>query len=98
MRRKIVFSAGALAIAALALSLGGCKVKRQYDVTGQVKYNGATLAKPNGQIVFLGPDGRQVVASINEDGTYKAEKVTAGLNKVAVYYPNPNFKRAARPK
>jgi hypothetical protein len=63
-----------------------------------VKYNGAPLAKENGQIVFLGPDGTQVSAAINPDGTYKAANVAGGLNRVAVYYANPSFKRAARPK
>jgi hypothetical protein len=87
------------ALAALTLGLGGCAMgKRQYDVTGQVKYNGSPLAKPDGKIVFVGPDGRQVEASIGQDGMYTATKVTAGMNKVAVYYPNPGFKRAARPK
>jgi hypothetical protein len=98
VHRRIRLLACTIAVAAVALSLGGCSGKRQYDVTGQVKYNGAPLAKPNGQIIFVGPDGTQVAASINEDGTYKAPKVAAGMNKVAVYYPNPAFKKAARPR
>ncbi len=97
MNRNIVLLARGLALAALALSLGGCG-KRQYDVTGKVTYNGAVLAKPNGKIVFVGPDGSQIEADIASDGTYKASKVTAGLNRVAVYYPNPSFKRMSRPK
>jgi hypothetical protein len=39
-----------------------------------------------------------VEADIAQDGTYKAVKVTAGMNKIAVYYPNPAFKKIARPK
>jgi hypothetical protein len=70
----------------------------QTEVTGKVSYNGATLARPNGKIVFVGPDGNQAEAKIAEDGTYKASKVTAGLNKVVVYYPNPDFKPVSRPK
>jgi hypothetical protein len=97
MNRNVLLLARGLALAALALSLGGCG-KRQYDVTGKVTYNGAVLAKPNGQIVFVGPDGSQVAAEIGLDGTYKATKVTAGLNRVAVYYRNPSFKKMARPK
>jgi hypothetical protein len=87
-----------LAIAALALSLGGCGGTPQFDVTGQVKYNGKALAKPNGQIVFVGPEGTQVPAEIAQDGTYTATKVAAGKNRVVVFYPNPAFKKVARPK
>jgi hypothetical protein len=97
MYRKILLLARGLALAALALSLGGCG-KRQYDVTGKVTYNGAVVAKPNGKIVFVGPDNSQVAAEIGLDGTYKATKVTAGLNRVAIFYPNPSFKRMSRPK
>jgi hypothetical protein len=85
-----------IATAALALSAGGCGVPR-VDVTGKVTYNGAVLAKPDGHIVFIGPDGNQVEAPIGTDGTYTAPKVTSGSNKVAVYYKNPAFKPAARP-
>ena len=85
-----------LAAAALAVSLGGCG-KPQFSVTGTVKYNGAPLAKPNGLIVFVGPEGTQVSAPIGLDGTYTALKVAAGLNRVAVYYPNPAFTKVARP-
>jgi len=98
MPRNLSLLVRAVAIAALAVGLGGCGGKSQFDVTGKVKYNGAPLAKPNGQIVFVGPDGAQVAAPIGPDGTYKATKVSAGLNRVAVYYPNPAFKKASRPK
>ena len=99
MHRKFLLLANGLALAALAMCLGGCgggPVK--VEVTGKVTYNGAPLAKPNGQIVFFSPDGGQVGATIGEDGTYTATKVTTGPNKVAVYYPNPDFKVVARPK
>jgi hypothetical protein len=100
MHRNFFLLARGLATAALAVSLGGCGGKLQFDVTGQVKYNGAALAKPDGLIVFVGPDGSQVAAPIGPDGTYTATKVTAGLNRVAVYYSNPAFKSAkpSRPK
>ncbi len=97
MHRNFVLPARGLALAALAISLGGCGGPLQYDVTGKVTYNGAPLAKPNGMIVFLGPDGAQVPAQIGEDGSYTAAKATAGLNRVAAYYPNPAFKPPARP-
>jgi len=100
MHRKLLLLARGLALAVfatLAMSLAGCG-PTQTDVTGKVTYNGAPLAKPNGQIVFANSEGAQVGAPINEDGTYKAIKVTAGLNRVAVYYPNPAFKVVARPK
>jgi hypothetical protein len=97
MQLKTLLLARGFAIAALALCVGGCSNPR-FDVTGQVKYNGKVLAKPNGQIVFVGPDGTQAGASIAEDGTYTATGVAAGPNRVAVYYPNPDFKKIARPK
>jgi hypothetical protein len=97
MHRNNLLLVRGLALAALALCLGGCG-KRQFDVTGKVTYNKAVLNKPNGKIVFVGPDGTQAEAEIGSDGTYTATKVTAGLNRVVVYYPNPAFKKASRPK
>jgi hypothetical protein len=98
MHRTLLLLARGLALGALAMSLGGCGGPRQLDVTGKVTYNGVPLAKPNGKIAFISPEGVQVGASINEDGTYTATKVTAGPNRVAVYYPNPAFHVASRPK
>lgn len=66
----------------------GCG-SRHFDVTGKVTYNGTVLDKPDGQIVFIGPKGDQVIADIERDGTYQATEVSAGLNHVVVYYPNP---------
>jgi hypothetical protein len=83
--RRIVSS---LAVVALALGMGGCGPKL-FDVQGRVTYNGAPLSKPNGRIVFVDANGAQAVAEIAQDGTYLATKVPSGLNKVAVYYPNP---------
>jgi len=98
MHRNLLLLARGLALAALAISLGGCGGKPQFDVTGKVQYNGAPLAKPKGQIVFVGPDGAQVAAPIGLDGTYKATNVPAGLNRVAISYPNPAFTKPSRPK
>lgn len=75
--------------AVLAVGMGGCGGPSQFDVSGQVKYNGVPLDKPDGKLVFVGPNGSQVAASIDRDGTYRASKVPAGLNRIAVYYPNP---------
>ncbi|MBA4189137.1 MAG: hypothetical protein C0467_14155 [Planctomycetaceae bacterium] len=61
------------------------------EITGKVTYNGTPLKKPDGHIVFVSPDGVQVVAPIAEDGTYRATGVVKGQNKVAVYYSNPKF-------
>ena len=87
------------ALAALATGAGGCG-PGSHDVTGRVSYNGAPLDKPDGQIVFIGPDGDQVAAGIGPDGSYRAPGVVGGPNKVAVYYPNPKAKRdkVTRPK
>ncbi len=81
-----VVLAAALTLAAAAAGCGGPK---EYDVTGQVKYNGAVLAKPGGQVIFVSPAGTQASAAINPDGSYRATKVRAGITRVAVYYPNP---------
>jgi hypothetical protein len=85
-----------LAFVMLAVGVCGCG-PQQFDTTGQVKYNKEVLAKPDGQIVFMAPDGSQVSAPIGLDGSYTA-KVTAGPNRVAVYYRNPAFKKPSRPK
>lgn len=84
-RRALAFTLVAV------LAAGGCSSPR-YDVTGKVTYNGAALAKPEGQIVFVGPAGEQVAAAIGADGTYRATGVASGPNRVAVFYPNPAAK------
>jgi hypothetical protein len=73
---------------ALLVGLAGCSPST-HDVTGQVKYNGALLDKPGGQVVFVGTKGTQIAAEIGPDGVYRASKVPAGLNRVVVYWPNP---------
>jgi hypothetical protein len=87
-----------VALAALVGGLSGCGGVSKYDVTGKVTYNGAPLAKPDGQIVFVGPEGTQVTAPISEEGTYTAVNVVSGSNRVAVTYKNPSFAPPARPK
>jgi len=93
MSRRVLW----LGLAALALGAGGCG-QRQYDVTGKVTYNGATLDKPNGVVVFVGPAGEQVVATIESDGTYHASKVSGGVNRLAAYWPNPKATQGKKGK
>jgi hypothetical protein len=76
-------------ITALLLGVSGCSRESLTDVTGVVKYNGAPLTKPDGKIVFVSPAGTQIIASLELDGHYRATGVATGLNRVAVYYPNP---------
>ena len=83
MRR--VFIACVVALAA------GCG-KSPVEVSGVVTYNGTPLEKPEGRIVFVGPEGSQIVAEIAADGRYRAVGVPQGPNRVAVYYTNPNAK------
>jgi hypothetical protein len=85
-----------LAVAVLLVSAAGCWGPSRCDVTGQVTYNGAPLDRPGGQIVFVGPNGEQVPAAINSDGSYRAAQVVAGRNRVVVYYPNPEAQGAKR--
>ena len=80
-----------LVLAACALGVIGC-ASPVYDVTGKVTYNGSPLNKPDGQIVFVGPNGEQVAAPIGADGTYSAAGVAGGSNRIAVYYPNAKAK------
>jgi hypothetical protein len=99
MHRKISRRIVAFVFAALTLGVGGCG-SRQFDVIGKVTYNGAPLNKPDGQIAFIGPKGEQVLAAIGPDGMYRATNVSAGLNRLAIYYPNPKAQKekAAKPK
>ncbi len=88
-----------LAVVALTTALCGCDTRPKFVVTGTVTYNGAPLNKPDGQILFVGPDGTQVAAPISpDDGTYKAVDVLGGANRIAVTYKNPAFAPAGRPK
>ncbi len=80
----------------IALSLSGCG-PRQFSVSGKVTYNGNVLDKPDGIIVFVGPNGEQADAEINRDGTYTVPKVQAGKNRIVVYYKNPQFKGNEKP-
>jgi hypothetical protein len=100
MHRTVFRFASVFAVAVLAVAAGGCWGPGQFDVTGQVKYNGTPLASPDGVIVFVGPNGKQVSAAIGLDGTYRAAGVAAGLNRIAVYYPNPKAQggKALRPR
>lgn len=96
MDRNVCQIVRSFALVVLAASAGGCGGPSQFDVTGQVKYNGSPLNKPGGQIVFVGPNGTQVPASIGQDGVYRAAAVPAGLNRIAVYYPSPEAQRGKR--
>jgi hypothetical protein len=84
-----------VAVATMVIAMTGCGAEL-VDVHGQVTYNGAPLGKPNGQIVFIGTNGKQVVAEIGQDGTYRATRVQTGLNRIAVYYLNPETQRVKR--
>jgi len=79
----------------LAIAVPACS-GRKIDVTGKIRYNGAPLNKPGGQVVFVGASGAQVVGAIDADGNYRAKGVPAGLNRVAVYYRHPDFKPGKR--
>ena len=91
MRRIVVV----IFVASFVIGVAGCGEKK-VNVKGRVTYNGAALAKPGGQIIFVSPGGNQAVASIEQDGTYRAVGVSAGANQVAVYYPNSDFKGGKR--
>ena len=79
-----------------AFGVCGCGGSSRHDVTGKVTYNGVSLDSPGGKIVFVGPRETQVVAEINPDGSYRALQIPAGLNRIAVYYPNPEYQVSKR--
>ncbi len=89
-----------LAFAVLALVVVGCGQK-EFDVTGQVKYNGAIIDKPGGQVIFVAPNGSQVARpSRSEDCpvTYRAvAKVPRWPQPRCRHYPNPAASRAEPP-
>jgi hypothetical protein len=88
-RSRRVLGLTLVALALLATS--GCK-PHEFDVSGKVRYNQETLNRADGQVIFIGPGGEQVAVSIESDGTYRA-RVPSGLNRIAVYYPNPKLKK-----
>lgn len=92
MHGRISRRAFGLAFATCVVGVSGCG-SRRFDVTGKVTYNGASLDKPDGHVVFLGPHGEQVTTAIGSDGTYQAIGVASGLNRVAVYYVSPKAKK-----
>lgn len=87
-----------LACAAFAIGAGGCSGSQQFDANGKVTYNGSVLDKSGGQVVFIGPKGEQSVAEIRSDGAYHATKVASGINKIVVYYPNPQANKRLKNK
>jgi hypothetical protein len=85
-------------IVALLAGAGVYWWKSDFTVSGRVTYNAAPLDKPGGKVVFVAADGTQTAAAIGLDGIYCATKVPRGLNRVAVYYPNPAIQnRKQRP-
>ncbi len=95
MQKNVYGIACGLAVAAIVVGAGAYFWKSQFTISGHVTYNGAPLAKA-GQVVFVSPDGTQTAAPIGPDGAYRATKVPGGLNRVAVYCPNPAAKNAKR--
>jgi hypothetical protein len=67
------------------------------DVTGKVTYNGNPLNDEGCHIVFQGPDGSSVTAPIAPTGEYKASGVIAGVNKVAIFFRNPEATKSHDP-
>jgi hypothetical protein len=74
----------------------GCGPKL-VNVSGKVFYNGVPPNDVGCNIVFVGPDGKQVSAPIASNGEYKASGVVAGTNQVAIYYRNPESEKSREP-
>ncbi|WP_020467858.1 hypothetical protein [Zavarzinella formosa] len=85
-----------MSVGLVLVCLSGCGSEKVGDVSGLVTYNGQPLAKTGGHIVFVGPQGSQIVADIGADGAYRAAGIPAGLNRVAVYYSNPEAQEQIR--
>jgi hypothetical protein len=81
----------ALVVGICALSgLTGCGSQPKAEVSGTVKLRGQPPKFHGLQIVFMGEDGYQASAAINDDGTYKAENVPSGDVKVCFAYFTPD--------
>ncbi len=74
----------------------GCGPKA-VDVAGTITYNGKPLDEEGCNIVFQGPAGQSVAAPVAANGEYKASRVVAGPNKVAIYYHNPEATKSREP-
>jgi hypothetical protein len=94
MRRHAYWIFLGIAICSPAGCGPGAKV---VDVTGKVTYNGNPPNEEGCSIVFLGPNGKEVVAAIAPSGEYKATGVVAGANQVAIYYRNPEVTKSHDP-
>jgi hypothetical protein len=70
-----------LAAFAAALAVAGCG-KPTGNVSGKVTYKGNPVK--GGSVVFAQPNGQDLWADIQEDGSYSFTKVDAGPVKVAV--------------
>jgi len=78
-------------VSSCLFAIQGCSGWEEGEVTGKVTFNGSPFDKAGGQVVFVAADGSQVKASIDSDGSYRAEGVKTGPNRVAVFYPNPDL-------
>ena len=74
----------ALAAGPLA-ALAGCAAGKA-DVSGRVTYKGKPVA--SGTVIARGPDGIEMVGSIQPDGSYTVQGVTAGQVRFAVVSRN----------
>ena len=74
--------------------LAGCS--RYGEVSGKVTYNGAPLNRPGGHIVFVDTENSQVEGPIGAGGAYRLDRVRTGMNRVAVYYVDPEAKSKRR--
>jgi hypothetical protein len=78
----------ALCTAALSalVALAGCHGGHA-EFSGQVTYRGKPLYR--GSITLVGSDNVPHIAAIGEDGTFRFEKVPAGVAKIGVQCPMP---------
>jgi len=82
-------------LAAAALTSAGCGGAATATVTGKVSSNGVALK--GGNVTFLSTEGKRTVTGpINEDGTYKLEKVPVG--KVKILVETESLNPATKPK
>jgi hypothetical protein len=78
--RSAALAWGALAFLGL-VSSGGCKPSRAV-VTGTVRHKGEPL--PNGEVHFVGEDGKSRSAVLGPGGAYTIDDSPVGTVKVAV--------------
>ena len=86
----------ALFVSATVLFLVGCSgdPHQRGQLHGTVTYKGKPLT--NGMVIFMGADQQSHIADLDQNGSYKIDRIPFGPVKVAIQQQQP--RPASRPK